>query len=131
MSANLLPGDRCYIKSPSGRRMRGVVADFIPMAIRGESGTAKMIPFRRNNGKVVMWVTRKELRKLPARSSNTKFSKKTACINRIDDAVKQNKLTFRQGAQLIDIARANRWRMELVEKEIAQVEKRKAKNGKS
>ncbi len=58
----LLPGDRCY-RLVNGRRLRGEVADYLPMPTRGESGREALVPFRRR--KAVVWIKRGELRKLP------------------------------------------------------------------
>ena len=60
----LLPGDRCYIVL-NGRRLRGVIGDYLPMRARGQVGKQAIVPFQR--GKVIRWVPRGDLRKLPAK----------------------------------------------------------------
>ena len=58
----LRPGDRCYLLV-NGRRLRGVVGDFLALPIRGQKGRQALVPFQR--GMTIRWVTRGELRKLP------------------------------------------------------------------
>ena len=58
----LKTGDKAYIKV-KGRKLRGVIADFLPMPTRGQAGKLAMVPFLRR--KKVRWVPRGFLRKLP------------------------------------------------------------------
>jgi len=60
----LLPGDRCYLLV-NGRRLRGVVGDYLSLPTRGQSGRLALVPFQR--GKTIRWVPRGDLRKLPAK----------------------------------------------------------------
>jgi len=48
----------------NGRRLRGVVGDYLPLPTRGQSGKLAMVPFQR--GKTIRWVPRGALRKLPS-----------------------------------------------------------------
>lgn len=57
----LLPGDR-IIYHINGRRMRGTVADYLPMHTRG---AVPQIPIFKRNQKRVTFIPRNKLRKLP------------------------------------------------------------------
>jgi hypothetical protein len=65
MISRLLPGDRVLFVSPtSGRRLRAVVVDYLPMGTRHLDRRDELVPVCRC--KAVLWLARKQLRKLPS-----------------------------------------------------------------
>lgn len=79
MSAQLLPGDRCYFLQ-NGRKLRGMVSDTLSLKTRGEELLVPIVRPRKTNRKPVCnadhdgqkphqlktrWLKRSDVRKLP------------------------------------------------------------------
>jgi len=99
MSIPLKPGDRCS-RLVNGRKLKGVIVDFIAMPIRGESGNKARVPFKRR--KNIVWVLRGELRKLPERPQNvTRLTPKQKLVQHLESKVKTGEMSLRQAAEAL------------------------------
>lgn len=126
----LNPGDRCYMLSEKGLKLRGVVPDYLMMKTWTKSGRKSMVPFQRNGRKTVAWVKRGDLRKLPDLKDEEgkpraprakKPSPRDAIINHVDLLYRSSVLTITQAIHIIDVCSSMHWRKGIMEEEIAKI----------
>lgn len=91
----LCPGDRAYMISPkTGRKLRGIVPDYLMMSVRHEAGENALVPFQRR--KTVIWVRRGDLRKLPPKAHKEGKAPRP-CLSPLKRFIAETEERYRKG----------------------------------